>query len=788
LDAKTLTDLEWPRVLDALAERCRGEAGRRLARAMPFAPTPAVARVALAEAREAFSAEARGEALPLYGLRDVAEAIERLRVGAVLAPGELRDVGAMLGSARALRRYLSARKQTLPALASACLTDPTLDEIEGALTEAFDADGLLADHASPRLRELRLEYRNVRGRMVSRLEELMRRHEAVLQDAYWTEREGRYVIPVRTDAHEKVPGIVHGTSGSGATLFVEPRAVVGLGNRLKVLEGAVRAEEDAIYARLTALVADRLPAVAAAAGALAHADARDATARLARDLDLFFLDPEDAPLLRLRAARHPLLALDGVAVVPADVKVEGGRAVVVSGPNAGGKTVALKTCGLVALMARAGLPVPCAEGSTLGWFGRVLTDVGDDQSLRHNLSTFSAHVRNLASILEATDGRALVLLDEVATGTDPREGEALAAAVLGELCARGAAVVCTTHYEGLKALGAEGGPFVNASVGFDVATMTPTFRLIWGVPGPSSALAVARRFGVPEAVLARARAALGEERGDFERLVERLHGEQAALDRARAEAEASRGRALAIEADLAAELARVRGRETKALDEEIEALRAEVRLARETLRGAQVALRVRPADAGRLRDAARSIDGVAAKIALGGSLDPGARAADDAAPAPTDDLRPGARVYVPRLRTEAEVVEALPSGKVRVAAGPLKLLVNANEVRSVKPAAPARSAERGPARPAPPPRPPSREETCDVRGLPPADAVSMAEQFLDRLVGEGRRAALFLHGRAEGPLRNALHAHLRESHRIESFRPGETGEGGESVTVARLRP
>ncbi len=785
MDAKTLSDLEWPRLLAALAERCRGDAGRRFALALPFAPAPAPARVALAEAREAFDAEARGEPLPLSGLRDVAPALDRLRVGAVLAPGELRDVGAMLGSARALRRHLSARRAALPALAAACLTDPTLDAVEGALAEAFDADGLLADHASPRLRELRVEYRNVRGRMVSRLEELMRRHADVLQDAYWTEREGRYVLPVRTDAHEKVHGIVHGTSGSGATLFVEPRAVVGLGNRLKVLEGAVRAEEEAIYARLTALVAEQLPACAAAEAALAHADARDATARLARDLELYFVEPGDAPALDLRAARHPLLALAGVAVVPADLAVGGGRAVIVSGPNAGGKTVALKTCGLVALMARAGLPVPCAEGSALGWFDRVLTDVGDDQSLRQNLSTFSAHVRNLAAILERADARALVLLDEVATGTDPREGEALAIALLGELCARGAAVVCTTHYEGLKALGAEGGAFGNASVGFDLATMTPTFRLVWGVPGPSSALAVARRFGVPEAVLERARAALGEGRGDFEPLIARLHGELAELGRARAEADEARARARTHEASLEAELARVRGRESKVIDEEIEALRGDVRAARETLRGAQAALRARPIEAGGLREASRAIDSVAAKLALGGPFDlaPGVGPAGAGAAPPAEDLRPGARVYVPRLRTEAEVVEALPSGKLRVAAGPLKLLVAADEVRRVR--APERPAAP-PARPAPPPPRPSRDETCDVRGLGPVDAVSMAEQFLDRLLGESRRA-VFLHGRGEG-LRQALHALLRESRRVESFRPGETAEGGEAVTVARLRP
>src|SRR6202012_4942954 len=242
-----------------------------------------------------------------------------------------------------------------------------------------------------------------------------------------------------------------------------------------------------------------------AAEALAHADVRGAAARLTRDLSLAFPEITDGEAsIDLLGGRHPLLALDGAAVVASDVAIGAGRAMVVSGPNAGGKTVALKTLGLAALMVRAGLPVACDEGSTLGLFDVVLTDVGDDQSLHVNLSTFSAHVRNLAAILDETQPGALVLLDEIATGTDPREGEALAAGVLDSLCARGGAVVATTHYEGLKALALADPRFRNASVGFELATMTPTFRLALDVPGQSSALAVARRFGMPPPVLERA--------------------------------------------------------------------------------------------------------------------------------------------------------------------------------------------------------------------------------------------------------------------------------------------
>ncbi len=465
--------------------------------------------------------------------------VSRLRVGGVLGapPRSWKSLAQVLASARALRRFLQARRANAPALNEACATDPTLDGLAEEVAACFEPDGSLSDRASPRLRELRGEYQASRQRMIHRLEEMMQKYAGILQDDFITEREGRWVVPVRSDAHERFPGIVHTTSASGSTLFVEPRAVIPMGNRLKVLEAEVTREELAVYTRLSALLSDSLPSVEAAVDAIARADVRGATARLAADLALAFPEVTDAARLDLRAARHPLLTLDGVAVVPSDLALESGRGIIVSGPNAGGKTVALKTMGLAALMLRAGLPIACDAGSTLGLFDVVLTDVGDDQSLHANLSTFSAHVRNLAAILEDTQPGALVLLDELATGTDPREGEALAAGVLDSLCARGGAVAATTHYEGLKALALADGRFRNASVGFDLATMTPTFRLALDVPGRSSALAVARRFGMPGTVIERAERFLSHEDVSFESVVKKLNDERAALDLARHAAE-----------------------------------------------------------------------------------------------------------------------------------------------------------------------------------------------------------------------------------------------------------
>jgi DNA mismatch repair protein MutS2 len=823
--AKTRSDLEWDRLLGAIAERCSGPAGSRLARSLPFASSIGDIRTALAEVREAVQLESAAEPLPVPSLPDVDAAIERARIGAALALDELRSLMVTLEAARALRRFLHSRRDRCPALHLACATDPSLDELLGTLAASFDPDGSLSDRASPRLGELRGERKASRDRLVRRLEELLRKHEAILQDRFWTERDGRYVLPVRTDAHERFPGIVHATSDSGATLFVEPRALVPMGNRQKMLNDQVTREEQAILWSLSQQVAEMVDAVARASEALAHADVRRASARIAEHLGLTFpmvasadelAGPDAPPTIDLRAARHPLLSLDGVKVVPSDLTMRAGHALVVSGPNAGGKTVALKTMGLAALMVRAGLPVPAAEGSRVAAFEAVLTDVGDDQNLSKNLSTFSAHVQNLAAILDSTQPGVLVLLDELAGGTDPREGEALAAAVLDSLCARGGTVACTTHYEGLKVLAQGDNRFDNASVGFDLATMNPTFRLAIGVPGASSALAVARRYGIPGTVLDRAERFLSQEVLGFDKMVEALAAERRALELARADAEREADAAKARKRDLDQELERLRAKERSVITREGEALMQSLRRAKDDLRAAQARLRGPKVDAEDLRAAGRAIDGVSHKTAIGGELEP--RARDEAAPQrllSPEEVRVGARVYVPRLRAEAEVVEVLPAGQLRVAAGPLKLTAQLADVRAVEPPAPAiaaagggrQSAGRGradgrrsPQRelrsvPSTPFDPASdadapiqtSDNTVDLRGLRAHEAVGMAEQFLDRSIGAGRRVAFLIHGHGTGALRETLREALRSSSYVARMRPGGQGEGGDGVTVVWLR-
>jgi DNA mismatch repair protein MutS2 len=613
-----------------------------------------------------------------------------------------------------------------------------------------------------------------------------------------TEREGRYVVPVRSDSHERFPGIVHAMSSSGSTLFVEPRAVVPMGNRLKMLEAEVLREEIAIQARLSSLLSDVLPSFEAAAAALARADVLAASAQLAHDLDLAFPRVVDEPQLDLKSARHPLLVLDAIPareprVVPSDLSIETGRAIVVSGPNAGGKTVALKAMGLAALMIRAGLPVACGAGSTVGILEVVLTDMGDDQNLSKNLSTFSAHVKNLASILDETRRGALVLLDELCGGTDPREGEALAAGVLDSLCARGGAVVATTHYEGLKALALADARFQNSSVGFDFATMTPTFRLTQGVPGSSSALAVAARYGMPSTVIERASRFLSREDQSFETLVQKLDAERAALELAREAADTREAEAASAKARLEVEIEAAKDREKRHVSREAEALLASLRRAKEDLRSAQAKLRGKP-DETAVRQAARVIEQVASQATLGGELESVTMRSDETSvrlPVRREDVKKGARVYVPKLRAEAEVIELLASGVVRVAAGAMKLTVTLEELRAATPPElqPGRDLRRtrapGGAGPLEAPMQTS-DNTCDVRGLRADDALPMATTFLDRSLNEGRGVAFLIHGHGTGALREILRRELRTSPYVAHFRPGETGEGGDGVTVVWL--
>jgi len=664
--------------------------------------------------------------------------------------------------------------------------------LTSVLDDAFDIDGTLADHASFELKRLRTETRNLRGHLIARLEELVHKHAELLSDRFYTLRDGRYVLPVRSDAHERVHGIVHGTSASGSTIFVEPRSLVLSGNRLKLAEAEQEREEARVLGILSAAVRDELASVRAAYEALLHADLRSACARLSHRLALTKPALSETSYISLREARHPVLALDGVEVVANDVAARGGHALVISGPNAGGKTVALKLLGLSALMVRAGLFLPAAEGSECGFFDLVLSDIGDEQSLSKNLSTFSAHIHHMREILEVASPTSLVLLDELAGSTDPEEGAALACAIVERLCLQGAAVAVTTHYEPLKAIATSDPRMRNASVGFDVARMAPTFRLRLDAPGASSALRVAERFGLPKSVVERALEIVPEQSKHFDQLVSRLNARLSEVDERAVRLADELRQAESARRALEVELEKQKARDKRVLAQEAMRVLEQLREARHDLERVKKELKQQRLQPDVVRELGQRLNELSSKIQepAQGALASHAPAEPATAQLSADALAPGKKVYVPRLRNEVEIVEGPQKGRVRVAAGAMRLWVDVEELREVVDKSAEKPAERAKLAPAAAVRsnPRSSDNSLDLRGMRVDDALTLLEGFLDRLYGSDEHLAFIEHGFGTGALKDAVRDYLaRPSPYVESVRAGTHEEGGERITVVTLR-
>jgi DNA mismatch repair protein MutS2 len=797
MDPVTLRALEWPLLLERLAAHCTSRVGAAAMRATEPESTLEGTRLLAARARDAVALDALGESLPLRDFPDVSAALSRATKGGTLAGSELVGVARLLGVAGAVRNFADERSERFPALFAAVASEPRLDALARSLDNALEPDGTVSDHASPELREARARVREARDALKARLEGCLKTHADLLQGRYYTERDGRYVLPVRADAHLRVEGIVLGSSASGGTLFVEPREATEQGNKLKLKLAAVEREEERVLAELTRAVAAQAESVERALEAAIEADRLAALALWARSARATVIEPAADDAIDLRQVRHPLLVASGTGVVPNDVRVRGGHALVISGPNAGGKTVALKCLGLAVWMARSGIPIPCDEGSNVGWFTTVLADVGDEQSLERSLSTFSAHVTRLAAITREAAPGTLVLLDEVASGTDPEEGAALAAAVLEAITGRGAAAAVTTHYERLKELAATPGPLENASVAFDFERMEPTFRLTLGVPGPSSALAVAARFGLDPGVLRRAHELLPDRAREREEAVKRLEQERSALERERAELRGELALATAARADLERERERALSQVDAELGREARELSAVVRAARTEVRDARQRLRQAGLEPAALREVERTVSRAATHVALGGTLEQHAKAAaakQSGKPAPKVDItafQTGATVRVKKTGTLALVESPPERGSLRLRAGAIRLTLSLDEVEPA--VAGPRATQNKVARRAKPGTPSladavrTASNTLDLRGTRVDEGLARLDAFLDVMMGEGEPVGFVLHGHGTGAMKEAAREHLASSPYVQHCRSAEPGDGGDAFTVFWMR-
>ncbi|HKO29543.1 MAG TPA: hypothetical protein VJU54_00265 [Nitrospiraceae bacterium] len=575
---QTTMVLEWPRLLEALAAHARSTMGAARCRALELTTSLRDARQRQQETTEMGQLQVSGEALPTLAFPDIRDLLARARKGATLEAHELRDCAMVLGLMEESSRFVGRHQYGAPALAS--VAHPLravggLQPVKAALDAAIHSDGSIKESATPELRRSTHQSQSLKQQMRHDLDQILHSHryQDSLQELYFAQREGRYVIPVKADMRGRVPGIVHDISVSGATVFLEPRELVELNNSIKVADLEIEREVRRILRELSILIGGQSEVVLAGLEALAVLDSISARALFSRQLKGHPVGLNAKGHVRLLRARHPLLVLAKEQVVANDILLgESIQVLVISGPNAGGKTVTLKIVGLFALMARAGLHLPCDAGSEMAIFSDICADIGDAQDLARDLSSFSAHMTQMIQLLDQTDRRQrdneygvprqwLVLLDEPVTSTDPTEGAVLAEALLCRLARLGMKVVATTHYGLLKALAHTMPGFANASVEFDVATLSPTYRLFMGVPGGSSALEIAGRLGMDRALLDEARLKLHKDERAIETMLRDLQATQRQL---------TDDLALAVEARREAEQAEQRAKDQLAHLEETE--------------------------------------------------------------------------------------------------------------------------------------------------------------------------------------------------------------------------
>lgn len=808
MNPKHLATLELPKVLERLAAHCAFSVSAEMARALQPATTAAEAQRRLAETAEAREALSKNDQLTIGGARDIRQAVGLAARGGVLEPQALLEIRDTLNSGRAIQRALSRFGAVYPHLTA--ITN--LIEPHGALvaeiTRCIDDGGEVRDTASPVLATLRCEVRTVHDRLLAKLQRMVSdaANAPYLQEALVTQRGGRYVIPVKSDFKGRIPGVVHDQSASGMTLFIEPLATLDLNNEWRELQMAEEREVRRILQALSGMVGAEADAIIRTVEAIARFDLALAKAKYAdatRAVKPNIVTPTRteshgngtrpaAPsALRLIQARHPLL--DPATTVPIDVVLDDIRILVITGPNTGGKTVALKTVGLLVLMAQCGLHIPC-QSATLPVFKAVFADIGDEQSIEQSLSTFSSHLTNLCSFLERVDEGALVLLDELGAGTDPAEGAALAQAILEYLSRSRATCIVATHYPELKAWASLSEGAANANVAFDYETLRPLYKLTIGLPGRSNAFAIAQRLGLPAEIIAAAK-------GYMDQNIARAEDMLAEVTRLQQQAERALNAARQSQREAEANAERIRAR-LDAIEDERRALldraRQDILHETEQLRAEVRRLRNRIVAAGGSLDEVKQIEHeVNQVVAQAGAAEPRAAEADaqwtKPAPLPQPAKRPlqaGDKVRVKSLGATAEV-SAVSSGEADVQIGRIRMRVKLNDLERIPARATADRSSRAEAETASNdfvslPRPPAPPLELDLRGLTIEEGIARVEKYLDRAARAGLPFVRLIHGKGTGALRRAIREAIKTNPVVASFEAGLEGEGGDGVTVVKL--
>lgn len=803
MDEHALRVLEYDKVLARLARLTSFSAGHDLALALR--PSPNLSQVIERQNLLLEGVRLRNYrvVLNLVSAADVRSALEKAALGGVLDASDLLAVATTQKVAQQVKGAMGRVSSTLPLMGAIGRRLTDRPEVVNEVGRSIDQRGEVLDSASPALGIVRRDIKIAHDRLHSRLQDFLNSSSGRLaaQEPIVTLRDGRYVIPIKADFRGEVRGIVHDVSSSGATVFIEPLAAVELANQWRELQIEEQREVERILRRLSALVGSAAGAIAENVVVLAELDLVMAAARLAEELSQGgqgVLPREEAGgqpeswlagapnAIDLREARHPLLT----SPVPISLRIgDKNRVLLITGPNTGGKTVALKTIGLLCLMAQSGLPVPADAGSQVPVFGEVLADIGDEQSIEQSLSTFSGHLRNIVSLLESAGPGSLVLLDELAAGTDPEEGAALARALLQHLLDHGALTIATTHHGELKLFAHAAEGVQNAAVEFDPVTLAPTYRITIGVPGRSNALAIASRLGLPEEILRAARESISPEDVAIDSLLDDLRIERDAASAARQAQERERRRTEEARARVEERLAAIDAEQAQRLDEAALSIEADVEAAKEALARAQrLIARQRPPMLVPIVPEATNEEIEEAKEAITAATDTAKRLRRRSrrrrrtgGPRP-EQIVPGVEVWIQGIPMPAEALSTADRrGEIDVSFGGLRARVGVGQVYRVEPKAVVPGARQTFIPPAP-----YAPEQIEVRGQTLDEALPKIDKFLDDGFRAGVPRLRVVHGKGTGKMRNAVRGLLTKHPLVKAFEFAPPAEGGEGVTVVEL--
>ncbi|NOU75145.1 endonuclease MutS2 [Paenibacillus sp. LMG 31458] len=786
MNKKIIKTLDYQKILHKLAHHASTSLGKDAVEKLEPKGDFELVKLRLQATDEAVNVERLKGNAPFGGIRDIRSSLHRVRIGGMLNPTELLDISTTMFGTRRLKRFVLAvhEEYAIPMLKEQVELLTENKPLEDKINSCIDENAVVVDGASPELGRVRSELRTGEGRVRERLEQMLRNSsvQKMLQDVLITIRNDRFVIPVKSEYRSSFGGMIHDQSASGATLYIEPDAIVQLNNKIRELKFKEEVEIEKILRALTELVAEQVDLLVLDVDQLAELDFTFAKAGLARELKATMPRLNDRGFIKIKRGRHPLIAAD--SVVPLDLELGNDFSqIIVTGPNTGGKTVSLKTVGLLSLMAMSGLFVPAEEGSQLCVFDAIYADIGDEQSIEQNLSTFSSHMTNIISILRDMTPKSLVLLDELGAGTDPAEGSALAISILDYIHQIGCRIIATTHYSELKAYAYQKQGTINASMEFDIQTLSPTYRLLVGVPGRSNAFAIAERLGLSKRIIEHARTQVGEEDKRVESMIASLEENRLIAEAERQSAERLRREAEEMRLTLEAQQAKFDEQRDKLLEKaERDAREAVAKARREADEIIAELRRMAQEEAGgvkdhRLVEAKRRLDQAAPEL-----REKQVRAAKKR----PERIEAGDEVRVVTLGQKGHVVEIVSATEATVQLGIMKMKVELSNLEKI-----GSTAQKKPAHQVATTVKRTRDDNIrmelDMRGLNMEDALIEADRFLDESFLGNLGQVYLIHGKGTGVLRTGMQEYLRRHKHVKSYRMGNYNEGGAGVTIVELK-